>query len=387
MPQSDQDSPEPSPFQLSIEERERRLLGPWAMRSCDSLGRVHDEPEHPYRGPFQRDRDRILHSSAFRRLSGKTQVFTGYMGDYHRTRLTHTMEVSSIARTIGRALRLNEDLIEALALLHDIGHPPFGHAGEDALNECLQDHGGFSHNAFGLIIVQEIERPYPQFPGLNLTREVLLSQESRIDKSKSDQCSLIEAHVVDWADSITYNAHDVDDAVKLKLLSVEKLRRENSLIATCCDNIPNFQDLDEERIRSSLVHELVDCQVNDLIQHALGTAAQEEPADKHRLRLSMSREMQQKREELSSYLYCNVYRHSEIVKVRADGQFCLKEMFELFVNQPEKLPRPYQERADRVGIRTAVRDYIAGMTDNFCLHTYQKNFHKVPMAINLGKVV
>ena len=386
MPQRDLVSQE-SPFQLSIDERERLSLSPLAMHSCDSLGRVYEEPKHPYRGPFQRDRDRILHSSAFRRLSGKTQVFTGYMGDYHRTRLTHTMEVSSIARTIGRALRLNEDLIEALALLHDIGHPPFGHAGEDALDECLQDDGGFSHNAFGLIIVTEIERPYPNFPGLNLSREVLQCQKSRIDKSKSDTCSLIEAQVVDWADSITYNAHDVDDAVKLGLLTVDRLRQENRLIAACCDRINDFENLDEERIRSSLAHELVDCQVSDLIQQAYGCLDKGSTFEKQSFRLSMSEEMQQKREELSSYLYSNVYRHPEIVKVRADGQYCLKEMFELFVNRPEKLPIPYQERAEQVGIRTAVRDYIGGMTDNFCLHTYQKNFHKVPMAINLGKVV
>src|SRR5919106_2199204 len=153
----------------AVAERERALLAPYAMHSADSAGRRYPEPEHPYRGPYQRDRDRILHSAAFRRLSRKTQVFTGEMGDYHRTRLTHTHEVASIARTIGRALRLNEDLVEALALLHDIGHPPFGHAGEDALDECLADCGGFSHNRFALTIVEELESRYAAFPGLNLT--------------------------------------------------------------------------------------------------------------------------------------------------------------------------------------------------------------------------
>ena len=157
----------------NIEERENQILAPYAAFSRDCGGRFFNEPQHSYRGPFQRDRDRILHSAAFRRLSGKMQVFTGEMGDYHRTRLTHTMEVASVARTIGRALCLNEDLIEALALVHDIGHPPFGHAGEDALHELLVEDGGFSHNQFALILVTEIENPYPQFPGLNLTREVL----------------------------------------------------------------------------------------------------------------------------------------------------------------------------------------------------------------------
>src|SRR5215469_3199365 len=167
---------------LDIAERERWLLAPYAMHSAASRGRTHPEPTHPYRGPFQRDRDRIVHSAAHRRLSAKMQVFTGEMGDYHRTRLTHTLEVASVARNVGRTLRLNEDLIEALALAHDLGHPPFGHAGEDTLNELLADEDGFSHNRQGLVIVEELEQRYPDFPGLNLSREVLDGQATRIDK-------------------------------------------------------------------------------------------------------------------------------------------------------------------------------------------------------------
>ena len=178
----DANSSERFPGLQTIAAREAVLLAPWAMRSVDSRGRKYPETEHPYRGPFQRDRDRVVHSSAFRRLSGKMQVFTDDMGDYHRTRLTHTHEVASIARTIGRALRLNEDLIEALALFHDIGHPPFGHAGEDALNNCLADCGGFSHNRYALTIAEELEVRYQSFPGLNLSHEVLESQATRIDK-------------------------------------------------------------------------------------------------------------------------------------------------------------------------------------------------------------
>jgi dGTPase len=164
----------------SVTARERAILKPYAMSSELSAGREHPEPEHPYRGPFQRDRDRIVHSAAYRRLSSKTQVFTGELGDYHRTRLTHTLEVASVARTIGRALSLNEDLIEALALVHDLGHPPFGHAGEDTLDECLAGDGGFSHNAQALRIVRELETRYHEFPGLNLTREVLEGQGTRV---------------------------------------------------------------------------------------------------------------------------------------------------------------------------------------------------------------
>jgi dGTPase len=207
----------------SVIARERAILKPYAMFSELSAGREHPEPEHPYRGPFQRDRDRIVHSAAYRRLSSKTQVFTGELGDYHRTRLTHTLEVASVARTIGRALALNEDLIEALALVHDLGHPPFGHAGEDTLDECLAGEGGFSHNAQALRIVRELEIRYHEFPGLNLTREVLEGQGTRVSHDTSRLRPLLEVQVVEAADSITYDTHDADDALELGLLSLDDL--------------------------------------------------------------------------------------------------------------------------------------------------------------------
>ena len=197
------------------------------MHSADSRGRKHPEPEHPYRGPFQRDRDRIVHSSAFRRLSGKMQVFTGDMGDYHRTRLTHTHEVASIARTIGRALRLNEDLIEALALFHDIGHPPFGHAGEDALDECLTEHGGFSHNRFALTIAEELEIPLSGVsraePDARSARRPGDAGRQGRGLCRAEVAPLLEVQVVEAADSMTYDAHDTDDAVKLRLVTLDEL--------------------------------------------------------------------------------------------------------------------------------------------------------------------
>ena len=236
------------------------------MHSADSRGRVHPEIDHLFRGPFQRDRDRVLHSAAFRRLSDKTQVFTG-QGDYHRTRLTHTMEVSSIARTIGRTLKLNEDLIEALALLHDIGHPPFGHAGEEVLHEWLlaEDTNGFSHNDFALTLVEELEQRYPDFPGLNLTYEVLGGQQRRVDKSRSAESPLLEVQVVDQADSIAYNAHDVDDAVELGWLRLEELL-ELPIMAKCLQSVvQRFGGLAGATLRRALVHELVNLQVAHLI--------------------------------------------------------------------------------------------------------------------------
>lgn len=223
----------------TIAERETLLLAPYAMHSIASQGRRYAEPTQAYRGPFQRDRDRIVHSSAFRRLSGKMQVFTGDMGDYHRTRLTHTHEVASIARTIGRTLRLNEDLIEALALFHDIGHPPYGHAGEEALAACLHDHGGFSHNQYALTIAEELEIRYHQFPGLNLSHEVLEGQAMRIDKTRTDSCPLLEVQVVDVADSITYDAHDTDDAINSGWSRSPKSPRFHSCEKPCSGSTSN----------------------------------------------------------------------------------------------------------------------------------------------------
>ena len=208
----------------SIDARERALLTPYAMHSAQSAGREHPEPEHPYRGPFQRDRDRIVHSAAYRRLSSKTQVFTGELGDYHRTRLTHTLEVASVARTIGRALALNEDLIEALALVHDLGHPPFGHAGEDVLDECLRDEGGFSHNAQALRIVRELETRYHEFPGLEPdARSARRASDARSTHDARPLRPLLEVQVVEAADSITYDTHDADDALELGLLTLDEL--------------------------------------------------------------------------------------------------------------------------------------------------------------------
>lgn len=255
-----------------IAERERVLLASYAMHSGDSAGREHPELPHPYRGPYQRDRDRIVHSAAFRRLSHKTQVFTGDMGDYHRTRLTHTLEVSSIARTIARALRLNEDLVEALALAHDLGHPPFGHSGEDVLDECLATEGGFNHNEQALRICELLESSYPDFPGLNLTYEVLEGQRHRVNKTEtsasiSSQTPLLETQVVDAADSIAYDAHDADDSLELGLLQLNELL-ELTLWREAQNLIGDRTKLSERQTRRVIVHKVIDWQVSDVIREA-----------------------------------------------------------------------------------------------------------------------
>lgn len=363
----------------TVAQRESVLLAAYAMRSSDSRGRKYPEAEHPYRGPFQRDRDRIVHSSAYRRLSGKMQVFTGDMGDYHRTRLTHTLEVASIARTLGRALQLNEDLIEALALFHDIGHPPFGHAGEDALSGCLADKGGFSHNRYALVIAEELELRYQSYPGLNLTREVLESQAARIDKGDWEHPPLLEAQLVDVADSMTYDAHDTDDAVKLGLVSMEELA-EIPLIQDTVDRVyRRLGTLRGKLLRKAVVHELIDRQVTDVLEStgpALARCAFSTAQDARSsgFRCGPSPELAAQKAELEAFLYQRVYRHPQVIAVRRRAQMRLRTMFDGYCSRPALLPQKFRDRAEAIGIARSVGDYLAGMTDRFCEQQYELAF-------------
>ena len=364
---------------MSFAERERVLLAPYAMFGRNSAGRKHPEPEHPYRGPYQRDRDRILHSSAYRRLSGKMQVFTGEMGDYHRTRLTHTQEVATIARTIGRALRLNEDLIEALALMHDIGHPPYGHAGEDVLNECVIDDGGFSHNQFALTVVEELEIRYNGFAGLNLTREVLAGQSSRVDKQKAGLHRLLEVQLVDAADSTTYDAHDTDDALKLGLVTLDEMK-PLELIADSLHFLKSqFSNLSEKLLRKAVVHRLIDRQVTDILEYSAAELRRLDFKDaveamNSPFLIQPSPALAHQKTELEKFLYARVYRHPKLIEVRERAQDKLREMFTGYCERPELFPPHYQKRMIQVGIPRMAVEYIAGMTDHFCEETYQRQF-------------
>lgn len=360
----------------TIFDRERILLAPYAMHSSDSAGRRHTEPEHPYRGPFQRDRDRILHCSAFRRLSGKTQVFTGDMGDYHRTRLTHTFEVASIARTVGRSLRLNEDLIEALALFHDIGHPPFGHSGEEALDECLAGIGGFSHNRHALTIAEELESRYVAFPGLNLCREVLESQTTRVDKS-AELRPLLEAQVVDAADSITYDAHDTDDALKLGLVTLDQMRPIPLICEILERVLARSSTIAGDLLRKAMVHELIDFQVSDLLGHCgpILAASGFDSADEARrsnLKIGPSPALLQRKIELESFLYERVYRHPQLLAVRRDAQRRLQELFQVFQQRPELMAEQFQRRVNTHGLERSIGEYLAGMTDRYFDQQYER---------------
>jgi dGTPase len=366
-----------APGENLTDQREHLLLAPWAMFSRDSAGRKHPDRPHPFRGPFQRDRDRILHSSAYRRLSGKMQVFTGEMGDYHRTRLTHTQEVATIARTVARVLRLNEDLVEALALMHDIGHPPYGHAGEDALNELARDSGGFSHNRFALTVVEELELRYDGFTGLNLTREVLAGQASRADKAAPGLHRLLEVQLVDAADSATYDAHDTDDAIKLGLVGLDEMAGLG-LIRRCLADIRQlYANLDRRLLRKAVVHQLINLQVNELagwcdqelLRRGFRSAAEAMASD---FVIQPGPELAEQKRELEQFLYREVYRHPRLVEMRTAAQQRLREMVEAYCQRPDLIPVHYQERLRQVGpLRMAV-EYVAGMTDHFCEQTWRR---------------
>jgi dGTPase len=366
-----------------IAAREAVLLAPYAMHSADSAGRVYPEPPHPYRGPFQRDRDRIVHSAAYRRLSFKTQVFTGELGDYHRTRLTHTIEVGSIARTIARALKLNEDLVETLALAHDIGHPPFGHAGEDVLDECLSEEGGFNHNSQALRIVEQLEIRYPPFPGLNLSKEVLAGQARRAAKNKlgdgTVDSPLLEVQVVDAADSTAYDTHDVDDALELGLLTMDALL-ELSLWREAAARVRSrFTNLSAEELRRAVLHELIDWQVNDVLTVAGTRLAELQPESAAAVAtlepmFVPSRELAERKEQLERFLHEQVYRHPDVSAMRTETQAALREMFEGYVARPELLPSKFRKRADDHGLRRTVADYLAGMTDRYALREHRRLF-------------
>ncbi|MCU0717418.1 MAG: dNTP triphosphohydrolase [Pirellula sp.] len=368
---------------MSWQHRERLLLAPYAMFSDRSAGREFPEEVHPYRSPFQRDRDRVLHSAAFRRLSGKMQVFTGDMGDYHRTRLTHTNEVSSLARTIGRSLQLNEDLIEAMALLHDIGHPPFGHCGEDALDECTHSVGGFSHNRFALELVTKVEQRYTEYSGLNLTREVLAGQEFRSDK-ENGRAPMLEMQVVDAADSMAYDAHDVDDAIKLGLLSWEQLSGLG--LVQRAKQIAPIEEAAPEWRRQMLVHALLDVQMRDFLSNSLETLQDVRNLDTMGvqdlgIRLAMSSAFESDKEELEEFLFDHVYRHPKLTEIRQRAATRIHQLFRLLKSYPDRLPVRFQAWVPTWGLERTIATYIAGMTDRFCDDQY---LHLVEMGRSRG---
>ncbi|MEQ8849275.1 dGTP triphosphohydrolase [Botrimarina sp.] len=376
-------------------EREGVLLAPYAMHAVDSAGRATPEPDHAYRSPYQRDRDRITHSSAFRRLSHKTQVFSrdfdtldtartfGSWGDYYRSRLTHTLEVASIARTLARALRLNEDLVEALALAHDVGHPPFGHAGEEVLDQRLAGAGGFNHNHQAVRIFTRLERRYPDRPGLNLSAEVLEGQAARALKPRAGAAKgepprvrpaspLLETQVVDAADSIAYDSHDADDALELGLLSLADLEEASFWRESVARMQRRYAALDEADLRRATVHDLIDRQVSDLYEmvsrevHDRGldsTAAVRAAGPIARLSPQVSEQV----EELEALLFARVYRHPQVLAHRRQASAALAEWFDYWLARPDSLPPLFRKIADEESPERAVADCLASLTDRAVL--------------------
>ncbi|MHC4953111.1 MAG: dGTP triphosphohydrolase [Planctomycetota bacterium] len=359
----------------ALEEREVRELAPYAMKAGDSAGRRHAEAEHTYRTAYQRDRDRIIHCSAFRRLEYKTQVFVNSFGDYYRTRLTHTMEVAQIARTIARALGLNEDLTETVALAHDLGHGPFGHTGEDALAAAMRDHGGFEHNRQALRIVELLECKYPGFPGLNLTEEV---RSSLLKHGESELC--LEAQVVDASDRIAYNTHDIDDGVQSGLLDERALNDVTLWRHARAQVEGGGSGLADDTIRAHTVRGMINAAVTDLLESSLERLDAAQPGSAVEARdvgarlIAPSESMAKKQQELASFLFDNFYNEFRVRRMRSKAHYFLGRMFETFSTDLLLLPPATRALAERDGIHRAVCDTIASMTDREALLEYRRLF-------------
>ncbi len=371
-----------------FENRENEQLASYAMKSRDSAGRKHPEQEHPFRTAFQRDRDRIVHSSAFRRLEYKTQVFVYHEGDYYRTRLTHSIEVAQISRTVARALGLNEDLAEAIALAHDLGHPPFGHSGEKALNELMKDHGGFEHNHQSFRIVDKMERKYPDFRGLNLSAEVLegLKKHStdydhpKIEEGEKKTANTLEARIVDYSDGIAYNSHDLDDGITSDMIDINKLEK----IALWRENLEKIEaskgQLDLKMKKYQVVRMIINQQVTDLMEQTQknirerGIDSMEKVRSETTPVVSFSPAMQEQNQELKDFLRSNLYRHFRVIRMESKAVRILNDLFHTYIDQIELLPQlPEKDLEDPSRERT-VCDYIAGMTDRFALSEIKKLF-------------
>ena len=372
-----------------IEKREEKTLAPYAMKSKKTRGRVYPEKEHEYRSVYQRDRDRIIHSTAFRRLEYKTQVFVNHEGDYYRTRLTHTLEVSQIARSIAKALKLNEELVETIALAHDLGHTPFGHSGEEALHEIMKEHGGFEHNRQGLRVVDILEQRYPEFPGLNLSwevREGIIKHQTSFDQPEPtgfepDKQPYLEAQVVDAADEIAYDNHDLDDGLTAGLIKEEELRNIELWAKAKQQAGAIFKGKMNKEIRKyQIVRSLINLEVTELIKQSennikrlkISSCAGVREAKKRIISFSPGKK--KKMEELRDFLLKNLYRHYRVVRMSNKARRFIKELFAVYLSSPDQLPPTSYQRLKNEDKRRVICDYVAGMTDRYCLDEYKKLF-------------
>lgn len=362
---------------------------PWAVRPEETRGRRVPEPEHPYRDCYERDRDRIVHSRAFRRLEYKTQVFPNHHGDHFRTRLTHTIEVAQLARTAARALRLNSTVCEAIALAHDLGHPPFGHVGEVTLDEMMADAGGFEHNRHSLRTVDEIEEKYAAFRGLNLTYEVregIAKHATRYDRFGGDEIvefnpeerSPLEAQLIDLVDHITYNVHDVDDGVEAHILNVSMLSDVPLFGRPHAELIRELPDATERQLFNETIRRMVDHLVTDLIDTTRRRVADAgvrvlDDVRSHPVALAAhSAKVLADLETMADFLSAQLYRSPLVQAEMEDARAKLRALFEVYAGDLDLLPPRHRERATRVGVLPAVADYVAGMTDRYALREYAR---------------
>ena len=388
-----------------------RPRAPYASDPSKSRGRLVDEPSSPTRTPFQRDRDRIIHSNAFRRLNHKTQVFIADEGDLYRTRLTHSLEVSQIARALARALRLDEDLAEAIALVHDFGHTPFGHAGEDALNEKMKPFGGFDHNAQGLRIVTSLEHRYPRFDGLNLTWETLeglakhngplagpaakipmipvtLIEYNKLQNLELDRFASLEAQCAAIADDIAYNAHDIDDGLRSGLLSLTQFENVG-LTSNILGSIKrDYPDLDRTRRGYELVRRQITLMVEDVINHSLELINELSPVSiddihnaGHQL-VGFSSKMAKAECELKRFLYDNLYHHEYVWNRRSEAEKIVSDLFDFYYEHPDAMPEEWYNTTINLNTDKRARiisDFLSGMTDNYALREYRRLFDRTTL--------
>jgi dGTPase len=378
-----------------LEEREAQTLAPYGLKSRDSRGRAFQpDPEPEDRTAFQRDRDRILHTTAFRRLEYKTQVFINHEGDYYRTRLTHTLEVAQIGRTLARALGGNEDLVEAIALSHDLGHPPFGHSGETALNRLMHDAGGFDHNKQSLRIVTRLERRYPNWPGLNLTwevREGIVKHETAYDVSDAsdydaDKRGHLEAQICNVADELAYTAHDLDDGLHAELVAPQDLAGL-TLWEMARESIGWKTGPFDELTRHRLIRRLIGLEVDDLVHAAHERLAQAQVNSVDALQrlgfnvVAWGPVMAEHNQALKNFLFQNLYRHYRVMRMQVKAENIVTALFQAYVRVPAQLPDEVQQRIKDTGhLERTVCDHIAGMTDRFALDEHDKLFdpHTLP---------
>ena len=370
------------------EELEELALAPYALQSADSRGRVYPEPESDMRTAFERDRDRIIHTTAFRRLEYKTQVFVYYEGDHFRTRLTHTLEVGQLGRALARGLGANVLLAEAICLAHDLGHAPFGHAGEHILNELMHGYGGFNHNTQSYRVVTELEDRYPDFPGLNLTyetREGMLKHETDYDQSEAvgyepDKRASLEAQIANLADEIAYNAHDLDDGLRSGLLSPYDLQ-ELSIWRDLCSMVGwQGEGPFTPMMRHEIIRELIGRSVEDVLIYtndALESAGLDTP-EKVQLHyenvVGYSDKFGDEVRELKRYLYKNMYRHYRLVRMQQKAERIVSDLFDAYLKEPAMLPSDVQQRLDNAPLHRVIADYLAGMTDRYALDEWNKLF-------------